>query len=125
MSEILGMTYMTESERRMLPRVHDEPWVVAQMENPSEEFLLSAVFENPHILRFVHNQSFRLRMLAVKLDYNALQDVNGKTPEILRAAATHNDRGIMGARLTHEEIELYAHAQNVKKFGFHAATYRR
>ena len=125
MTEILGMTYMTESERRMLPCVHDEPWIVAQMKNPSEEFLLSAVFENPHILRFVHNQSFQLRLLAVKLDYTALNEVNGKTPEILRAAAKRNDRGVMGADLTREEIELYANAQNVKKFGFRAATYSR
>ena len=125
MSEILGMTYMTESERQVLSHVHDNPWVVAQMKNPSEEFLLCAVFENACILRFVHNQSFRLRMLAVKLDYKALQYVNGKTPEILQAAAAHNDRGVMGASLTHEEIEFYAHAQNVKKFGFRAATYRR
>ena len=122
MTEILGMTYMTESERKMLPRVHDEPWVVAQMKNPSEEFLLSAVFENPHILRFVHNQSYGLRLLAVKLDYTTLDEVNGQTPEILRAAAAHNNRGVMYANLTHQELELYANAQNVKKFGFRAAT---
>lgn len=125
MTEILGMTYMTESERKMLSRVHNEPWIVAQMQNPSEEFLLSSVFENPHILRFVHNQSYELRLLAVKLDYTTLDEVNGKTPEILHAAAARNNRGVMGANLTREELELYANAQNVKKFGFSVAVYHR
>lgn len=112
-----GMTYMTEQERQTLSMVHDFPAVIAQMENPSEEFLLAAVFENPYIIRFVHNQSFELRMIAVKLDYKTLKYVNGKTPEILRAAALHNERGVMGANLTHDEIEIYANAFNVKRFG--------
>ncbi len=124
MTEILGMTYMTEAEQKILSKIHDNPWIVAHMKNPSEEFLLSAVFENPHILRFVHNQSYELRLLAVKLDYTALNEVNGKTPEILRAAAKHNNRGVMGADLTRKEIELYANSQNVKKFGLRAQTPR-
>ena len=63
-------------------------------------------------------------MLAVKLDYNTLKYVNGQTPEILHAAAAHNDRGVMYANLTHDDLELYAHAQNVKKFGFRAGHIR-
>jgi len=122
MTEILGMTYMTETERQLLPRVRECPWIVSKIDNPSEEFLLAAVFENAHILRFVHNQNFQLRLLAVKLDYTTLDEVNGKTPEILRAAAAHNRRGVMYANLTHDEREIYENAQNVKKFGFRAMT---
>lgn len=118
------MTYMTESELNILKTVRKNPTIVAHMQNPSEEFLLSAVFENPYIIRFVHNQSHRLRLLAVKLDYSVLQYVNGYTPEILHAAAAHNNRGIMGADLTHDEIEIYANAQNVKKFGLQVAHLR-
>lgn len=121
MMEPNGMTYMTDAERAILPRVHDFPAIVAQMSNPSEEFLLAAVFENPYIIRFVHNQSFMLRILAVKLDYKTLKYVNGATPEILRAAAAKNERGVMGANLTRDELEVYANAQNVKKFGQRAA----
>ena len=125
MTEILGMTYMTEAERRILSMVHEQPWIVSHMKNPSEEFLLYAVFENPYIIRFVHNQSFKLRLLAVKLDYNTLKYVNGKTPEILHAAAAHNERGVMYAKLTRDEIETYANAQNVKKFGMRVAVRTR
>lgn len=121
MMEPNGMTYVTDAERAVLPRVHDFSAIVAHMENPSEEFLLAAVFENPFIIRFVHNQSFMLRMLAVKLDYKTLKYVNGTTPEILRAAAAKNERGVMGANLTRDELEVYANAQNVKKFGQRAA----
>ena len=124
MTEPNGMTYMTESEMNILKRVRENPTVVAHMQNPSEEFLLAAVFENPYIIRFVHNQSHRLRLLAVKLDYTVLQYVNGYTSEILRAAAAHNNRGIMGADLTHDEIEIYANAQNIKNFGLRAARSR-
>ena len=117
MAEPNCMTYMTEKEMQILKSVAKNPAVVARMENPSEEFLLSAVFDAPCIIRFVHNQSFRLRLLAVKLDWRVLKYVNGPTPEIIRAAGAHNERGIMGADLTHDEIEIYANAQNIKKFG--------
>lgn len=111
------MTYMTDNELKILPQIREHPVLVAQMQNPSMEFLLAAVFENPYIIRFVHNQSFMLRILAVKLNYKTLKYVNGATPEILHAAAAKNERGVMGANLTHEELEIYANAQNVKKFG--------
>ena len=121
MAEMNGMSYMTEQERQILPRVHEFPAIVAQMTAPSEEFLRAAVFENPYIIRFVHNQSFVLRMLAVKLDYKTLKYVNGITPEIRRAAAAKNESGIMGADLDRRELEIYANAQNVKKFGLQLA----
>ena len=117
MTEPNGITYMTDAERKILPQIKDNPTLVAQMSNPSEEFLLAAVFESPYIIRFIHNQSFMLRMLAVKLDYKTLKYGNGTTPEILRAAAAKNERGIMGANLTRDELEVYANAFNVKKFG--------
>jgi hypothetical protein len=117
MTEPNGMTYMTQKEMKILKSVAKNPTVVAQMENPSEEFLLSAVFDAPYIIRFVHNQSFRLRLLAVKLDWRVLRYVNGQTPEILLVAAARNERGVIGADLTHDEIEIYANAQNIKKFG--------
>lgn len=117
MNEPNGFTYITDAELKILPQIKDNMTLVAQMSNPSEEFLLAAVFENPYIIRFVHNQSFMLRMLAVKLDYKTLKYVNGTTPEILRAAAAKNEHGVMGANLTREELEIYANAQNVKKFG--------
>ena len=122
MQEPNGMTLMTESERLVLGQLQESPIAVAQMNNPSEEFLLSAVFLNPYIIRFVHNQSYLLRLLAVKLDYRTLQYVNGSAPEILMAASKHNVNGVMGADLTHDEIELYANAINVMKFGFAAQT---
>ena len=112
-----GMTYMTDAERKILPQIAEHPELVAQMRNPSEEFLRAAVFENPYIIRFVHNQSFMVRMLAVKLNYKMLQYVNGVTPEIRAAATMHNESGVMGANLTHDELEVYANAFNVKKFG--------
>ena len=112
-----GMTYMTDAERKILPQIAEHPELVAQMRNPSEEFLRAAVFENPYIIRFVHNQSFMVRMLAVKLNYKMLQYVNGVTPEIRAAATMHNEGGVMGANLTHDELEVYANAFNVKKFG--------
>ena len=117
-----GMTYMTDAEWKILPQIAEHPEQILQLKNaPSEEFLRVAVFENPYVIRFVHNQSFMVRMLAVKLNYKMLQYVNGTTPEILRAAARKNDRGIMGANLTHDELEVYANAQNVKKFGLRVA----
>ena len=119
------MTLMTDSERKILQMVKDNPAIITQLSSPSEEFLLSAVFENPSIIRFVHNQSFMLRMLAVKLDYGTLKYVNGTTPEILHAAAAHNTRGIIGANLTHEELEIHANAFNIKKFGFRASSHSR
>ena len=125
MTEPNGMTYMTDAERKILPQIKDNPTLVAQMPNPSEEFLLAAVFESPYIIRFVHNQSFMLRMLAVKLNYKALKYVNGTTPEILRAAAAKNEHGVMGANLTRDELEVYANAFNVKKFGPRVATRSR
>ncbi len=113
-----GMTYMTDAERKILSQIAEHPELILQLKNaPSEEFLRAAVFENPYVIRFVHNQSFMVRMLAVKLNYKMLQYVNGVTPEIRRAAMEKNDRGIMGANLTHDELEVYANAQNVKKFG--------
>lgn len=125
MTEPNGMTYTTDAELKILPQIENNPTLVAQMSNPSEDFLLAAVFENPFIIRFVHNQSFMLRMLAAKLDYKTLKYVNGTTPEILRAAATKNEHGVMGANLTHEELEIYANAFNVKKFGQRVATRSR
>ena len=118
MTEPNGMTYMTEEERKILGTLKQHPTNILTLSCcPSEEFLLAAVFENPYIIRFVHNQSFMLRMLAVKLGYKTLKYVNGTTPEILRAAAAKNERGIMGANLTRDELEVYANAFNVKKFG--------
>lgn len=118
MTEPNGMTYMTDEERKILSTLKQHPTNILTLSHcPSEEFLLAAVFENPYIIRFIHNQSFMLRMLAVKLDYKTLQYVNGVTPEIRRAAAKRNERGVMGADLTRKELEIYANAFNVKKFG--------
>ncbi|MBO4746122.1 MAG: hypothetical protein J5613_03580 [Alphaproteobacteria bacterium] len=115
MTEPNGMTYMTDSEREVLGRLKDSPVAVAQMSHPSEEFLLYAVCINPYIIRFVHNQSFLLRMLAVKLDYRTLKYVNGTTPEILKAAAKHNEKGLDGANLTKDEKKLYDRAVSIMK----------
>lgn len=113
-----GMTYMTDAERKILPQIAEHPERILQLKNtPSEEFLRAAVFENPYIIRFVHNQSFIVRMLAVKLNYKMLQYVNGVTPEIRAAATMHNEGGVMAANLTRDELEIYANAFNVKKFG--------
>ena len=75
---------------------------------------------NPHVIRFIENQSHMVRMLAVKLNYKTLDDVRGVTPKIRAAAAKKNTRGVMGADLTQPELEEYANAINVMKFGFAA-----
>ncbi len=122
MAEMNGMTYMTEAERQLLPEIAECPTAFLRAQNPSEEFMRAAVIMNPHVLRFITNQSHMVRMLAVKLDCERLQDVQGITPEIRAAAEKGNTRGIMGADLTHREIEECANAFNVMKLGFAAET---
>ena len=120
MAEMNGMTYMTEAERQLLPEIAECPAAFLRAQNPSEEFMRAAVFMNPYVIHFIENQSHMVRMLAVKLNYTRLDDVRGITPEIRAAAAKKNTRGVMGANLTRRELEEYANAINVMKFGFAA-----
>jgi hypothetical protein len=46
--------------------------------------------------------------------------IHGITPEIRVALNKNNTHGIMGADLNRREIEEYANAMNVMKFGFAA-----
>lgn len=112
-----GMTYMTEAERRLLPQIAECPAAFLRAPNPSEEFMRAAVFLNPHVLRFIDNQSHMVRMIAAKLDYTTEPAIHGITPEIRAALNKKNTHGIMGADLSHQDLELYAHLMNVMKFG--------
>ena len=118
MAEMNGITYMTETERQLLSEIKECPAAFLRAQNPSEEFMRAAVIMNPYVIHFIANQSHMVRMLAVKLDCERLQDVQGITPEIRAAAKKGNRRGIMGADLTRREIEEYANAFNVMKYGF-------
>ncbi len=115
-----GMTYMTEFERGLLPQIAECPAAFLRAPNPSEEFMRAAVFLNPHVLGFIDNQSHMVRMIAAKLDYTTEPMIHGITPEIRAALDKKNTRGIMGADLNRREIEEYANAMNVMKFGFAA-----
>lgn len=115
--EMNGMTYMTEFERQPLPQIAECPAAFLRAPNPSEEFMRAAAFLNPHVLRFIDNQSHMVRMIAAKLDYTTEQMIHGITPEIRAALNKKNTHGIMGADLSHQDIELYAHLMNVMKFG--------
>ncbi len=90
-----GFTYMTDEERKVLERLRHDPNPVAirsLSRCPSQEFLLTAVFLCPSIIRFVHNQSWWLRMLAVTLDKTTAPYVNGMTQEIQKAADDPDSR---------------------------------
>jgi len=117
MTEINGMTYMTEAERKILPEIEECPAKFLQVQNPSEEFMRAAVIKNPYVIHFIDNQSYMVRMLAVKLDHRRLEDIRGITPEIRMAVAQKNTRGIAGANFNSRELEEYANAYNVMKFG--------
>lgn len=115
--EMNGMTYMTEAERQLLPQIAECPAAFLRAPNPSEEFMRAAAFLNPHVLRFIDNQSHMVRMIAAKLDYTTEPMIHGITPEIRVALNKKNTHGIMGADLSHQDLELYAHLMNVMKFG--------
>ena len=118
--EMNGMTYMTEFERGLLPQIAECPAAFLRAQNPSEEFMRAAVFMNTYFIHFIENQSHMVRMLAAKLDYTTEPMIHGITPEIRVALNKKNTRGIMGADLSRREIEEYANAMNVMKFGFAA-----
>jgi len=83
--EMNGMTYMTKEEKQLLGTLKQHPTRILTLPHcPSEEFLLMAVLENPYIIRFVTNQSFWLRMLALVLDKGVEQYVNCITPEMAK-----------------------------------------
>ena len=106
--EMNGMTHMTDAERKILPNVKNNPTRVAQMLAPSEEFLRAAVCINPFIIRFVHNQSFAVRMRAVCQNGLALEYVNGHTPEIEMAAVRQNGMAIKFITNPSREMQIAA-----------------
>ena len=111
-----GFTYMTDEEKNMLGKIEKKPNKILELSNcPSEEFLLTAVFLCPSIIRFVHNQSWWLRMIAVTLDAQNKKYVNGMTNEIRRAADSHAN--IIDLNMPHYLLEIYANAHNFKKYG--------
>ena len=118
--EMNGMTYMTEAERQLLPQIAEGPAVFLRAPNPSEEFMRAEAFLNPRVLRFIENQSHMVRMIAAKLNCMTEPLIRGITPEIRAALDKKNTRGVMGADLNRREIEEYANAMNVMKFGFAA-----
>lgn len=120
-----GFTYMTDEEKQLLQKVKEKPEKAQDLTTdiltlsrcPSEEFLLTAVFLCPMIIRHVHNQSFWLRMIAVTLDKSKAQYVNGMTPEIRAAADPKNKFTIMDLNMPHYLNEIYANACNLRVCG--------
>jgi hypothetical protein len=125
MTEPNGMTYMTEEERKILGTLKQHPTNILTLSHcPSEEFLLTAVFENPYIIRFVHNQSFWLRMLAIVLDKGTLKYVNGLTPEMRNVASSKTPVKITDLNMPHYLLEIYANAHNIRRHGIAALNER-
>ena len=120
-----GFTYMTNEEKILLQKVKENPKKAQDLVTdihtlsycPSEEFLLTAVFFCPAILRHVHNQSFWLRLIAVTLDKRTAQYVNGMTPEIKAAADPNDKRTLMDLDMPHYLTEIYANAYNLRICG--------
>lgn len=110
--------YMTEEERQLLHEIAKDAAAFLRAKNPSEEFKLAATFVNPYVLRFIENQSHMVRMIAAKLNCATEPLIHGITPEIRAALNKKNTRGIIGADLSRREIEEYANAMNVMKYGF-------
>ena len=119
MAEMNGITtHMTEAERRLLRTLKQHPTVIPTLPcYPSDEFMCAAAFLNPHVLGAFSNQNPVACMIAAKLDYTTEPLIHGITPEIRAALDEKNTHGIMGADLSHQDIELYAHLMNVMKFG--------
>lgn len=90
-----GFTRITAEERNVLEQLKHDPNPVAirgLSRCPSQEFLLTAVFFCPSIIRYVHNQSYWLSLLAVMLDNTTARYVNGMTQEIQKAADDPDSR---------------------------------
>ena len=85
-----GFTYMMDEEKRLLQNVRKDPKkaqdLISDIDKlswcPSEEFLLTAVFLCPMIIRKIDNQSFWLRAIAYVLDKNTSKYINCMTPAI-------------------------------------------
>lgn len=120
-----GFTYMTDEEKQLLGEIQKNPQkakslatdIIGLSKCPSEEFLLTAVFLCPGVIRHVHNQSYWLRLVAVTLDKSNAKYVNGMTPEIRAAADPKSKRTIMDLNMPHYLNEIYANAQNLSKCG--------
>ena len=95
------MTLMTEYEQSLLERVKNSGgvFVGSEIKNPSQEFLLAAIKIDPFVIRFVENQSYAVRMAAVRQNGDALQYVNVQTPEIERAALRVSEIRMMTKRV--------------------------
>lgn len=113
-----GFTYMTDEEKKILPTISEHPAAINTLSRcPSEEFLLTTVFLCPSIIRFVHNQSWWLRMLAVTLDKTTAPYVNGMTPEMRKVADSKEKHSVMDFNMPHYLCEIYANACNMQKCG--------
>ena len=113
-----GFTYMTDEEKQLLGKIKNNPTAVCGLSRcPSQEFLLTAVFLCPSIIRFVHNQSWWLRMLAVTLDKTTAPYVNGMTPEMRKVADSKEKHSVMDLNMPHYLCEIYANACNMQKCG--------
>ncbi len=120
-----GFTYMTDEERNILGKLKDSPIAIRSLSRcPSEEFLLTAVFLCPSIIRFVHNQSWWLRMLALMQDKTTAPYVNGMTPEMKQFLRSDKKSTIMDLNPPHYVLEIYANACNFQKYGIKALNKR-
>lgn len=120
-----GFTYMTDEEKKLLGEIKKDPQKAKSLATdmlglstcPSEEFLLTAVFLCPGVIRHVHNQSYWLRLLAVVLDKGTAKYVNGMTPEIRAAADPKSKVTIVSLDMPSYLNEIYDNAQNLSKCG--------
>lgn len=118
MRKMNDISRMTDAEKKILANIKEHPTLVAQMSAPSEEFMRAAVCINPFVIRFIHNQSFAVRMRAVRQNGLALEYVNGRTPEIELAAVRQNGMAIKFIKHPSRDVQIAALKQNMQSYAF-------
>ena len=114
--EMNGMTYMTEAEGQLLPKIIDTPAAILGLSRcPSHQLLLMLAILRPDAMRFVSNQDFWVRMLMVITDKAAAQYVNGMTPKIREIAESPKKYTIRDFNPPQYVLEAYDAAKNFMK----------
>lgn len=114
-------TKMTEYEKQLLAQAKKLKkfggvFAGADIKNPSTEFLNKAVHIDPFVIRFVANQSYDLRLRAVRQNGLSLEYVNGATEEIELAAVKQNGMAIKFIRNPSREVQMAAVKQNLNAY---------
>jgi len=112
------MTQMTEYEKNLLARVKKNGGGFAgtEIKHPSTEFLRAAVVIDPFVIRFVSNQSYDLRLRAVRQNGLALEYVNVPTEEIEIAAMRQNGMAIKFIKNPSRDVQMAAIKQNMNAY---------